>query len=138
LARSKAHYRTNKKRYKRWAARWRSMNPNYAYLRGESLRKEFLKEYGSCCSCCGESNPLFLTLDHIHGNGKAHRHGRNRRDLLYELKKRGWPKDEFRLLCFNCNMGRERTQDKQCPHSIMNQVKFFRLQTGAAKRKVGR
>lgn len=35
------------------------------------------------------------------------------RENLGWLKKMGFPKDAFRLLCFNCNMGRRLGP---CPH----------------------
>lgn len=80
--------------------------------RGRLIKFEFIAEYGGHCACCGESNPLFLTIDHIHGRtDKKYRGWR-----LYEnLKRAGWPKDGLRLLCFNCNSGRQ-INGGICPH----------------------
>lgn len=68
-------------------------------------RDEFLKEYGDKCSCCGESEKGFLTLEHLNGDGKQHRASvsRNPVSIFIDLKKRGWPKDAYTILCFNCN-----------------------------------
>lgn len=71
------------------------------------LRDEFLTEYGGKCQCCGEIEKIFLTLEHINRDGKAHRDsvsgGHTSTGILRDLKRRGWPKDNYELLCFNCN-----------------------------------
>ena len=74
-------------------------------------RLEMVKEYGGRCVCCGESQPQFLTMDHTNGDGAEHRRGltggAERSGGGYQialwLKRQGWPKDGFRLLCWNCN-----------------------------------
>lgn len=84
-------------------------------LRNVRIRKEMISAYGGACSCCRERIPEFLTLDHILGGGDAHRRssgGGNK--MLMELRLKGWPKDDYRLLCMNCNWA---TRYKQpCPH----------------------
>src|SRR6266536_2434059 len=39
------------------------------------LREEVVVAYGGRCACprCPETNPAFLTLEHVNGTGKAHR-----------------------------------------------------------------
>lgn len=80
------------------------------------LRKEVIKYYGNECACCGESNTLFLTMDHIGGNGVIDRE---------EMKKAGhtsvysWIKAKkypsgFQVLCFNCNQSKGKK--KYCWH----------------------
>lgn len=60
--------------------------------------------YGCECHFCGESNPIFLTIDHINGDGKQHRQRcHNNRAIYADIIKEGCPKDKYRLLCFNCN-----------------------------------
>jgi hypothetical protein len=76
-------------------------------------RAEILAAYGGHCVCCGESTPEFLSIDHINGGGSAHRRSINR--YIYRfLKETGFPKNEFRLLCYNCNMARAKYGT--CPH----------------------
>lgn len=80
------------------------------------LRAEFIAEYGGACACCGEREPLFLQLDHINNDGAAHRREhKTGAKLLAALKRSGWPKDRYRLLCANCNHGRA-LNGGVCPH----------------------
>jgi len=82
------------------------------------LRKEVFEAYGNKCVCCGITQLLFLTIDHIEGNGNAHRKSINRSSgagFYSWLKQNGYP-PQFQILCFNCNMGRERNKGI-CPHS---------------------
>jgi thiol-disulfide isomerase/thioredoxin len=103
---------------------WRDRNIEYAKKKGRDYYKflkaelvsEWLSEYGGKCQCCGENNPLFLTVEHLNGDGQKHRKevgtGVN---LLIDLKKNGWPKDKYTILCFNCNSGKARNGGT-CPH----------------------
>jgi hypothetical protein len=96
--------------------------------RRDALRYELLTAYGGECACCGEDNPLFLTVDHVNGNGRAHRRSLLQTNgttpsemIMRDLKQRGWPKDEFQLLCFNCNCGRARNGGV-CPHQVTSRT----------------
>ena len=91
------------------------------------LRAEVLLAYGSKCACpgCTETNPAFLEVDHINNDGAAHRRsmsstgkqcggGSNR--FYTWLRQNGFPKDNFQLLCSNCNAGKAKFGI--CPHLI--------------------
>jgi 5-methylcytosine-specific restriction endonuclease McrA len=85
--------------------------------RGLRLKVETFQVYGNgTCQCCGEDNIGFLSLDHITPRGRGTK--RPGGGLLYaELRRDGWPqKDELRVLCFNCNSGRQ-FNDGVCPHA---------------------
>jgi hypothetical protein len=69
-------------------------------------RKAVLDGYGNVCACCGETEPKLLSLDHIRGGGKKDRAKRNNQQIYKDIIKRGFPKDEFQLLCYNCNMAK--------------------------------
>lgn len=78
---------------------------------------------GYVCVCCGETNPLFLSIDHIDGDGNKHRrsmvgkHAKNvgaSRDLYRWLMRNGYPPG-FQILCMNCNVGKSRNGNV-CPH----------------------
>lgn len=71
-----------------------------------ALKQEIIDAYGGKCECCGEITFEFLTIDHINGDGAEHRRqigGKGRR-LYAAIKAEGFPKDRYRLLCFNCNI----------------------------------
>lgn len=83
--------------------------------KNRALKLETLAAYGGVCTCCGEAHQEFLTIDHIYGRKKSgHNPWFGGANLYYWLKKRGFPKDDFRILCFNCNcsMGSQ----GYCPH----------------------
>jgi hypothetical protein len=75
---------------------------------------------GPKCACCGETNPGFLTLDHIDGGGHQQvlklfgsKSGSSKR--LYKwLRDQKYPAG-YQVLCFNCNCGRG-TNNGKCPH----------------------
>lgn len=80
------------------------------------LRAEMIAAYGSVCSCCGEAEPIFLQLDHIHNDGHIDRKlNKTSAKLLAALKREGWPKDRHQLLCANCNFGKM-MNNGVCPH----------------------
>lgn len=73
-----------------------------------NLRRKLrvIDAYGGECECCGEKHHQFLTIDHINGGGAKHVKSLNigRGHAFYHwLEKQGYPKDAFRLLCWNCN-----------------------------------
>ena len=83
------------------------------------LRAEILAAYGGICGCCAESREEFLSIDHIHGRGTHHR--REVGTGLYQLlKKLGFPKDKYRLLCMNCNFSIG--MRGYCPHERERQA----------------
>ena len=80
------------------------------------LRHAILKAYGGACMCCGETEPKFLAVDHVRGFRSPEHKGEPRGgDKLYRLiRRQGFPKDRFRLLCHNCNQARGFYG--RCPH----------------------
>lgn len=86
-------------------------------LRARQNRELVIAGYGSVCECCKESNQRFLTIDHIFNDGYRDKQStyKNPGTLHTWLIKQGFPKDRFRLLCFNCNCGRQ-WNNGICPH----------------------
>lgn len=82
------------------------------------LRKEFIVAYGGKCTCCDETEEAFLTMEHINGGGTKHRKavGHDSIKIVREIKRQGWPKDKYTLLCMNCNHAR--AIRGICPHQI--------------------
>ena len=68
------------------------------------VRLDMIVEYGGECKNCEISDIDVLEIDHINNNGAE-----DRRNNLYgynlyrHLKKIGYPKDKYQLLCKNCN-----------------------------------
>ena len=79
-----------------------------------TLRDEMFEALGKKCADCGISTEHVLSLDHINNDGADHRrslgtNGRmgTMRQVILDVKRRGWPKEEFQILCFNCNIGKK-------------------------------
>ncbi len=76
------------------------------------VRKQAIEKYGGKCKCCGETNLVFLAMDHINGGGSKHL-----RTIKYQiafwLRKNNYP-DGFQVLCHNCNMAKHILG--ACPH----------------------
>jgi len=56
---------------------WYQLNPErgraIAKKTRDKLRQEFLNAYGNRCTCCGEAEPAFLTVEHLARDGHQHR-----------------------------------------------------------------
>lgn len=111
----------NRRSYERNRERKRAKDK----LRFQTVRDEMIAAYGAKCACCGETEPAFLTLDHTEGRGAGAAHRRllgngNKSagswSVKFDLRERGWPKDGFRLLCWNCQWGTQR--EDGCPHQL--------------------
>ena len=81
--------------------------------------REVLDHYGYICACCKETNPLMLTIDHVAGGGNVHRKElkQSSNEWLKIVKQEGFP-DTYRVLCWNCNMSRNRTKNGECAHEL--------------------
>lgn len=78
-------------------------------------RKKVIDKYGGHCECCGETELLFLTIDHIvRGSGAQER--KEKTGTAWYMALLDTPRrDDLRVLCYNCNMGRE-INGGVCPH----------------------
>lgn len=84
----------------------------------QKAKLQALEAYGGAfCACCGETQILMLTLDHIDQNGAAKRRdGEGSGDRIYKiLRSQGYPPG-FRVLCRNCNYAVYFDPDHRCPH----------------------
>jgi len=88
-------------------------------LRSERKAKVF-QHYGDSCACCGESEPLFLTIDHIQNDGAQHRkqiNARNGTDIYRWIVLHDFPVG-LQTLCRNCNWGKH-ANGGICPHKSL-------------------
>lgn len=79
--------------------------------RAKALRLRALEKLGHVCACCGETGRQFLNFDHINGDGKGDRNPWKLHKSILEGR------DDIRILCFNCNLGRE-LNGGICPHQV--------------------
>jgi len=100
------HYRKNKERLCQQARDRHKRN-----------RAIVIEAYGGKCTCCGESTPEFLAIDHINGRDKGPR-GQGDNKLGFQmyawLIRNKFPKHNYRLHCSNCNNAR--AWFGICPH----------------------
>lgn len=103
--------------------KWRSKNRDKINRNNKIYKKKYdnknkelvFNHYGRECSCCGEKEITFLSIDHIDGNGTKHR--KKIQNGTYRwLVRNNFPK-EFQTLCFNCNWGRYKNKGI-CPHKL--------------------
>jgi hypothetical protein len=116
---SKEYYKTHKKEMYANASKYRNKNREkwneYMKTYWQDVRKKFFEMYGNKCSCCGETELKFLSLDHVQNNGNDLRkkNGKGFGEYVTATKKYG--PETYQVLCFNCNLGKNRNNGK-CPH----------------------
>lgn len=124
-----------KKRQNEYAKKWRKKNRTKFLATQkrcyDKIRLEALEHYSEGkveCACCGEKGLVFLSIDHIKGNGSEERRKidpkgkRGGNGFVYWLKKNGWPKG-YQILCYNCNFAKR--QNTQCPHQLGTVEEFI-------------
>lgn len=118
-------------------AAWRQANPEkYAEYNRKSnlkLKRQVMDAYGGHCTCCGETELVFLTIDHVNNDGAEHR-----RQIAAEigatwsqggsrtyrwLRDNGFP-EGFQVLCANCNCGKQ-WNGGVCPHQVTAEALLF-------------
>ena len=105
---------------------WRRKDPNNILKsnkwdrdRNAEIKRQLVDGYGGVCTCCGESEIAFLTLEHKNKDGQKHRAevsgkpGRGGVKVYKDVISKGFP-IEFTILCMNCNFAEK--DGKQCPH----------------------
>lgn len=108
--------------------RYENSDKNIQRERAITARRErrgrILEHYGGKCACCGETEPIFLALNHINGGGNEHRRqignnpgnrcGSSSTQFYRWIEKNDCP-DILQILCHNCNMGKH-LNGGVCPH----------------------
>ncbi len=93
--------------------------------KGNNERREKVKEqvylaYGGYkCACCGETEPSFLSIDHINNDGAKHKRENRLHtgEQMYRWLVRNDFPDGFQVLCMNCQWGK-RNNSGICPHKL--------------------
>ena len=71
-----------------------------------NLGTKFFNLYGHRCVICGEEHEEFLTLDHINDDG--YKNGGHRGKEEYRKAGKTFSPDKYQVLCYNCNMSKNR------------------------------
>ena len=106
---------------KEWKERNRLKINAYNRKYHQKVKEDTLKKYGGKCKCCGETQMEFLSIDHVNGGGNIHRRkikaeGGGTASMYRWLKKNGYPKKGFQVLCYNCNLAKGFYGE--CPHKL--------------------
>lgn len=116
----------NKDKIKEYRLKYKEKNILSETIRKNSYSKEYYKKmritclnhYGKGnpkCECCGESEFMFLALDHIEGKGNKHRK-EIKGNMCQWAKKNNYP-PIFQILCHNCNSAKG--YYGICPHKTV-------------------
>ena len=102
----------------------------------QKLWQKLREIYGKVCACCEESEPAFLTIDHINNDGWRDRKpdGKNptSSEMIYRRLVFGPRRKDIQILCYNCNCARQRVG--YCPHRPQKAIP--RRVRGARSRKL--
>lgn len=124
-----AYYAVNKKRiraYYKTYYKTKQKQLRVAYKKWHNaIKEEVFNAYGNRCVCCGETKKEFLTIDHINNDGREHREKVGAQGVYLDIKKQGFPKDKYRILCMNCN--HSLGIHGYCPHNLLD-VKLISLE----------
>ena len=94
--------------YRRNADRIKIMRRDRMYR----LRQEVIDGYGGKCTCCGETEREFLTVEHLNGDGCKERKVMHYDQMLQQIINEEFP-SRYTILCMNCNFAKRRGP---CPH----------------------
>lgn len=75
----------------------------------------FMAYGGYVCSCCGETEVMFLSIDHVNNDGYSMRKTHGHSGRFYSWLKRNEYPSGFQILCMNCQTGKARNNGV-CPH----------------------
>ena len=91
-----------------------------AKKRYDRVKRDYFTLYGNKCQCCGETNPKYLTMEHLRISRKEHisRIGYRASSIVMmtDAIKTDSERQLFGLLCFNCNCNDSYKKGLACPH----------------------
>ena len=119
-------YWNDKEYRKELSKKWSEEHPGKGaeYMRSyrNYWKKIVFDYYGNKCACpkCPETNPLFLTIDHIFEDGYKDKNKNGRRYGSAQIYRKIAMEDlwnRFQLLCYNCNCCKAKNNGT-CPHLL--------------------
>lgn len=145
IARSTKWAKNNQRHVKAYQKQWfethREKQQQYAKVGGNKakakVRSQLIAAYGSKCAClkCPETRTEFLTVDHVNGGGTKHRKSLGIQPgyaFYCWLRRQGFPKKKYQLLCFNCNCAKR--DYAKCPHVESATLKRVSSSTKATRK----
>lgn len=92
----------------------------------DRCRDEVYAAYGGYkCNCCGETERMFLSIDHVHNDGAEERRSGKYKgagsSFYLWLRKNNFP-NGYQVLCMNCQSGKHRNGGV-CPHQTSSTLK---------------
>lgn len=112
-AHPEVHRAANQDWKSRHPERVREINRNSRRRVTQERRLAFLVAQGGRCECCGETNPHFLTIDHIGKRPPEHK-GLGGMALIARIEATDYARELWQILCWNCNCAKGRYG--ACPH----------------------
>lgn len=119
------NYQKNRESIKKYQDKNRDKLKEYYKEHHRKLKEKVLINYGKKCTCCGEKNIHFLTLDHINNDGYKTKGKTGKRivgtTMYRHLIREKYPSG-IQTLCFNCNIGKQ-LHNGICPHKLLKLTK---------------
>jgi hypothetical protein len=118
---------------------YRAKQAEYQRRYRQKLKEKVFAAYGGFrCACCGETEHLFLSLDHINNDGCTMRKYGGHPSSAYQfynwLKQNNFPPD-FEVLCMNCNHGKSRNNGV-CPHKTRHKEGSTTIPPGSTTKRL--
>jgi hypothetical protein len=120
---ARKYYEENPEKFKKRNKSWWKDNPIKTKEIHEKSRIKLKREVfeilgGSKCSCCGEKEFDFLSIDHKNNNGSKERKEKRLKggaNFYVYVKNQKNPTEYYQVLCFNCNLAKGFYG--KCPHN---------------------
>ena len=101
---------------------WRIDNPEQNRSKKarhyRSIRDKARSRLGGKCTCCGESQPTMLNIDHVYNDGHLENKNTRSRAVIKQVLRLANPHERFQLLCANCNQSKQ-LNGGTCAHAII-------------------
>lgn len=86
-----------------------------------------IQKYGGKCACCGETEPMFLTFDHINNDGHIERKSLRESGANLVRRIELTDREDIQVLCYNCNCAKGHYG--VCPHEVMRGAQLPEFRT---------
>jgi hypothetical protein len=131
------HYQiTHRKALQQYSVEHYAERQALSRQRWAAERIKVLAHYKSHCRWCGETNQLFLQLDHVHSDGHTHRKTIHKASLWHWIIKHNYPKG-FQILCANCHFAKTRYEKQTTKRPVTAAMVFGAARARQMARRIG-